>query len=252
MSNTDKKVVFKVFRYNPDVKKPSYDSFEIPLKHGMTVLDGLIYIKERLDNTLTFRYSCRMSSCGSCGMVINGRPMLACYTQIASLGSATVTVEPQRYLPLIKDLVVDDSEVYMKHRAVKPFLVRIDKREQDEPTLQYLQSEAELEEYLQFAYCIKCGLCLSACPVFGRDEYFIGPMALAQAYRYFRDSRDELKEARLELVSGEGGIWECTFVGECSNVCPKHVDPSLAIQRLKVEGGLLTIRRLFRIGGRRR
>lgn len=245
------KITFKVSRHIPDKEGyPKTKSYDVKYILGMTVLDGLIYIKENLDPSLTFRYSCRMASCGSCGMLINGVPSLACYTPIVELKTHEILLEPLPHLPIIKDLVVDEEELHRKYRAVKPYLVRQDVDEQNSPSTQYLQSEDEVEKYIQFTYCIKCGLCIAACPVFGRAEDFIGPLALGQAYRYLLDSRDNMREKRVELVSGEGGVWECTYVGECSSVCPKKVDPSFAIQKLKIEGGLHALKTLFSRGKR--
>lgn len=201
----------------------------------MTVLQGLLYIKEKLEPTLSIRFSCRMATCGSCGMMINGLPRLACYTLIQELKSRTIVVEPLRNFPIIKDLVTDFEEFFEKHRAVKPYLIRVDTYEQEKSNISYLQSDEELERYVQFAYCIKCGLCYAACPIVATDKTFLGPQALAQAYRYYADSRDEGGVDRLKPFADGWSLLRCHFADSCSKVCPKGVDPALAIQLLRRE-----------------
>ncbi|MEM2237327.1 MAG: succinate dehydrogenase iron-sulfur subunit [Candidatus Caldarchaeum sp.] len=229
-------VKFKVLRYDPDKDgKKTYQTYTVPVSRGMTVLQGLLYIKEKIDQTLAIRFSCRMATCGSCGMTINGLPRLACYTLIEELKTRTITVEPLRNFPLIRDLVVDFDEFFQKHRSVKPYLIRIDTYEQEKSNISYLQSDEELEKYLQFTYCIKCGLCYAACPVVATDKHFLGPQALAQLYRYLADSRDEGGRDRLASVADGHSLLRCHFAASCSQVCPKGVDPALAIQLLRRE-----------------
>ncbi|MEM0482745.1 MAG: succinate dehydrogenase iron-sulfur subunit [Nitrososphaerota archaeon] len=228
------RVKFRVFRYRPeDGGKGFYKEYEVPVKKGMTVLDGLIYIKEIIDPTLSARYSCRMAICGSCGMRVNGIETLACHTQILELKRRVITVEPMRNYPLIKDLVTDMEPLFRKQKALMTWLIRQNTVEQENPTKQYLQSEEELERYLQFTYCIQCGLCYSACPVVSTFPDFYGPQALMKAYRYYADSRDEGGGGRARLVDRFEGVWRCHFAGSCSAVCPKGVDPALAIQLLR-------------------
>uniref|UniRef100_A0A7C5U771 succinate dehydrogenase n=1 Tax=Caldiarchaeum subterraneum TaxID=311458 RepID=A0A7C5U771_CALS0 len=229
-------VKFKVFRYDPDKDgRKHFQEFKVPTRKGMTVLQGLVYIKEKLDPTLSIRFSCRMATCGSCGMMINGLPRLACYTLIQELKSRTIVVEPLRNFPIIKDLVTDFEEFFEKHRAVKPYLIRVDTYEQEKSNISYLQSDEELERYLQFAYCIKCGLCYAVCPIVATDKTFLGPQALAQAYRYYADSRDEGGVDRLKPFADGWSLLRCHFADSCSKVCPKGVDPALAIQLLRRE-----------------
>lgn len=199
----------------------------------MTVLSALLYAKEWIDHSIAIRFSCRMASCGSCGMKINGLPRLACYTQVTEVGDYPITVEPLDTYPLVRDLVTDFHGFFAKHQSIRPFTVRRDLAEQETSESEYAQSPRELEDFLQFSYCIKCGLCNAACPTVATDGRFIGPQALGQAYRYTVDSRDEGALERLRAVDGEHGIWRCHFAGACTFVCPKGVDPALAIQRLK-------------------
>ena len=199
----------------------------------MTVLSALLYAKEKLDHSIAIRFSCRMASCGSCGMKINGLPKLACYTQVAELGDGPVTVEPLDHYPLVRDLVTDFQGFFSKHQSIKPYMIRLDTSEQETSETEYVQSSLELEDYLQFSYCIKCGLCNAACPTLAADPHFMGPQALGQAYRYVADSRDEGAEERIKVLDSAHGIWRCHFAGACSFVCPKGVDPALAIQLLR-------------------
>ena len=200
----------------------------------MTVLNALLYAKEHFDHSIAIRYSCRMASCGSCGMEINGIPRLACYTQITELPNAAITVGPLGHYPLVRDLVTNFTGFFEKHRSVSPFILRSDQGIAGTPASEYAQSPKELEEFLQFSYCIKCGLCNAACPTLANDSKFMGPQALGQAYRYISDSRDQGVLQRLAAIDNKHGIWRCHFAGSCSFVCPKGVDPALAIQKLRL------------------
>jgi succinate dehydrogenase / fumarate reductase iron-sulfur subunit len=223
----------RVVRENPAKTPRSYQQFEIPYEAGMTVLNALLHAKEYLDHSIAIRYSCRMASCGACGMMINGVPRLACYTQITELPESTITVGPLDHYPLVRDLVTNFEGFFDKHKSIAPFLIRNDLAEQLTSASEFAQNNDELNEFLQFSYCIKCGLCNAACPTMANDPAFIGPQALGQAYRYIADSRDEGAIQRLNALDQEHGIWRCHFAGSCSFVCPKGVDPALAIQRLR-------------------
>lgn len=229
-----RQITFKVQRFDPEKdKQPHFQEFNVAWIKGDTVLDGLIYIKENLDSTLAFRSSCRMYVCGSCGMLINGYPHLACHSQIGEFNTDKLTLQPLPNLPIIKDLVPALDTMFDNHKAVTPYIIRHDTAEMAAPTDEFQQSPEELNGILQFSYCIKCGLCLAACPTMSTDKTFIGPQALAQCFRYCADSRDDGEKERLPLVSGENGLWHCHLAGSCSEACPKGVDPSLAIQLLK-------------------
>ena len=236
-------VVFEILRYNPETDKtPVMKEYTVPVSKGMTVLDGLHWIKEHLEPGLAWRSSCRMGVCGSCGMFINGFPRLACNNQILHIHKSRIQIKPLPNYDIIRDLVPDLEGFFEKHRSVKPYLIRSDINEQNLPTGEYFQSTEELVNYIQFAYCIKCGLCLSACPTVATDERFTGPQALAQAYRYNADTRDEGNDDRLNAVFSNHGVPNCHFAGACSDVCPKGVDPSFAIQLLKKEMFLKTLK----------
>lgn len=226
------RITLRVSRYRPDSEDgPSTQDYEVPLRPDWTVLDALNYIKEHLDGTLSYRWSCRMGICGSCGMTVNGDPSLTCATFLTELRSP-VRVEPLRNFPVIRDLVIEMTDFMHKLSRVMPWLIP----DEDEPVpeKEYLQTPEELDAYKQFSMCINCMLCYSACPVYGLDADFIGPAAIALAQRYNLDSRDDGDHERLTVLSAPEGVWSCTFVGECSRACPKGVDPAVAIQRYKV------------------
>jgi len=229
-----KQIKFRVQRYNPEQDgTPYFQEFIVPSSRGMTVLEGLIYIKENLDGSLAFRSSCRMSICGSCGMLINNYPHLACHSQIEEFHSDRLTIKPLPNQPIIKDLVPDLAPFFDKHNSIKPYLVRKDAEEMENPTAEFAQLPQELNTFLQFTYCVKCGICVAACPTSASDKPFLGPQALAQCYRYCADNRDEGKQERSPKVGADHGIWHCHLAGACSEACPKGVDPALAIQLLK-------------------
>lgn len=231
-------ITLRISRSNPqhDADVRGYDEFDVPFEKWTTVLDAILEVKKRLDHSVAVRYSCRQATCGSCGMMINGRPRLACFTKIDELGSDTITVEPLQNFPVIRDLAVGFDALFENHRSINPYLDRSDTELDDVPNdnlKEYTQTPEELEKYIQFANCIKCGLCNAACPTMATDSSFLGPQALAQAYRYVGDSRDKGKDSRLRVIDDSHGIWRCHFAGSCSQVCPKGVDPAMGIQMLR-------------------
>lgn len=227
-------VRLRIRRFDPSKdERPAFKEYAVPAVRSTTVLEALLYAKSYIDHSIAVRFSCRMSSCGSCGMKIDGRPRLACETQVSSLRGPEITIEPMDNFPIIRDLVVDLQSFFSHHREIMPHLERQDAGEQEHPTGEYLMSPKELDAIQQFTYCIKCGLCTSSCPTASTDTLFPGPQALAQSYRYLMDVRDEAGEKRLETVNDQHGVWRCHFAGSCSMVCPKGVDPSLGIQLLK-------------------
>jgi fumarate reductase iron-sulfur subunit len=226
-------ITLEVTRYRPEQERePTTQRYEAPLRKDWVVLDALNHIKDRQDGTLSFRWSCRMGVCGSCGMCVNGEPKLTCATFLTDYAPGPVRVEPLTNFPVVRDLVVEITDFMHKLTAVKPWIIRDKEKPLSEG--EYLQTPEQLEAYKQYSMCINCALCYAACPVYGLDPEFIGPAAIALAQRYNLDSRDEGARVRLEVLSHHAGIWGCTFVGECTKVCPKHVDPAGAIQRYKL------------------
>lgn len=232
-------IILEIARYSPEQDaEPSFVSYEVPLRKEWVVLDALNHIKDKVDGSLTYRWSCRMGICGSCGMLVNGEPKLACATFLSSCArdGKKVRVEPLRYFPVMRDLVTELGGFLDKLSSVKPWLIR-----REEPPLsagEFLQTPEQLENYKQYSMCINCTLCYSACPVVGLDPGFAGPAAIALAQRYNMDSRDQGSEERMAALAHPEGIWGCTFVGECTRVCPKHVDPAGAIQQYKVSAAI--------------
>ena len=209
--------------------------YDLQCRKGMTVLDALTEVREKEDNSLGYRHSCRMGICGSCGMNIEGIPRLACQTQVSSLGKEIIRIEPLHSMHVLKDLVVDTTPFLLMHKSVKPFLIRRDLTERDSSSREYRVLPQEIRGFLQFDYCIMCGLCYSACPTVALDPVYLGPQAIAQAYRYMADPRDEGWEQRIDILDKSHGLWRCHAAGSCSFVCPKDVDPAKAIQFARVE-----------------
>ena len=235
MSNsTARDITFRVRRFDPDADAtPHWEEYRLHVTEGMTVLEALHELKAHQAPTLAWRSSCRMGVCGSCGMYINDLPQLACQTQVLHLGADVVTVAPLPNYPNVKDLVPNLEPLIEKHAAIKPFIIHPSREEMDAPTGEFLQTPEEREAFSQFTYCIKCGLCLAACPTVATDPLFLGPQALAQAYRYTADNRDCGLPERLEAIDAFHGPYQCHLAGACSQACPKGVDPALGIQLLK-------------------
>jgi fumarate reductase iron-sulfur subunit len=237
-------VTLRVTRYRPEQEsEPTTQSYQIPLRQGWTVLDGLTYIKDQLDGTLSYRSSCRMGICGSCGMMVNGEPRLGCTTFLTDYAPEPVLVEPLSNFPVIRDLVVDIDDVMRKLARVTPWIIRDDNQPLEAG--EYLQTPAELDAYQQYSMCINCMLCYSACPSYALDPGFLGPATIAIAQRYNLDSRDEGGPERIDALSAPDGVWGCTSVGECTSVCPKGVDPAGAIQRYKLTAATESLKALL-------
>jgi len=227
-------ITLEVSRYRPEQEtEPTYQKYEVPVRKDWVVLDALNHIKDKIDTSLSYRWSCRMGVCGSCGMMVNNEPKLTCATFLSDYVPGPVRVEPLRNFPVVRDLVIAMTDFMDKLQRVKPWIIR----DQEKPLSEgeYLQTPEELDAYKQFSMCINCMICYAACPVYGLDPHFVGPAAIALAQRYNRDSRDQGSQERLDILSQHDAIWGCTFVGECTKVCPKHVDPAGAIQQYKLE-----------------
>lgn len=228
---SQRQIELEVLRYRPEMDdKPFFQTYQVPCEEEWVVLDALNYVKDEMDRTLSYRWSCHMFVCGSCGMVINGEPKLSCKAFLRDYKDK-IRVEPLANFPIERDLVIVQDDFIEKLESVKPYIVaKQEKRVEDG---EYLQTPAQLKAYKQYSMCINCLLCYSACPQYGLDEKFVGPAALALAHRYNMDSRDVGRSAREHVVASHDGIWACSFVGACSVVCPKDVDPAGAIQQTK-------------------
>jgi fumarate reductase iron-sulfur subunit len=232
-----KVIEVQVLRYLPEQQsEPEWQSYAVPYTDDMSVLQALQFIKDELDGTLSFRWSCRMAICGSCGMMVNGKPNLSCQTFLRDLLPGPVKIEALAHFPIERDLVVDVGQFVRKLESVKPWIVAKETRSLSEG--EHLQTPRQLAQYEQFSSCINCMLCYSACPQFGLDPDFIGPGALALLHRYNADSRDGGKAGRMEVLNAAEGVWSCTAVGYCSEVCPKHVDPANAVNQNKMNSAL--------------
>jgi fumarate reductase iron-sulfur subunit len=222
---------FVVTRFDPDRdEEPRTQSYEVPCRPDWKILDALNYIKDELDPSLSHRWSCRMAVCGSCGMNVDGKPTLTCKEAVADYGDE-VLVEPLSNFPVIRDLVVELEGFLEKLKLVKPWIIRAKELAVEAGPLR--QTPAQLEEFRHFSYCINCMLCYAACPVVANEPAFLGPAAIALGHRYNLDSRDEGERERNRVFRGEGSVFSCSYANECSEVCPKHVDPAAAINQAK-------------------
>ncbi len=221
----------EILRYDPDKDEaPYYQSYKVPCQEQWVILDAINYIKDHIDRTLSYRWSCHMAVCGSCGMMVNGESTLTCHTFIKDMPDK-LRIEPLDNFPITRDLVIEMDGFVDKLASVKPFIVPEEEIKEGET---YTQSPEQLHNYEQYSQCINCLLCYSACPQTSLNDNFVGPAALALAHRYNLDSRDQGRSVREDVVASNEGIWECSFVGACSEVCPKDVDPAAAIQQTKI------------------
>ena len=232
-----KTIAIECLRYDPQTDEaPRYQTYEVPFTDEMSVLEGLQYIKDHLDGSLTFRWSCRMAICGSCGMMIDGKPQLGCRTFLRDYAPGPLKVEALAHFPVERDLVVDAEDFITKLRKIRPWVEPREPRKLSEG--EYIQTPAQLEKFEQFSHCINCMLCYAACPQYGLEPKFLGPGLTALLHRYNADSRDGQKAKRMELVHAEDGVWSCTAVGYCSEVCPKLVDPANAVNQNKTASAM--------------
>ena len=235
-------VTLRVERFNPDSGSPEpyHQEYELGLDDSATVLDGLIKIREEVDGTLALRCSCRSAICGSCTMRINGQATLACKTKVADAmpgDGKPIVVEPAGNMQVIKDLVVDFTPFWDKIAAVEPWL----QPQGPPPEMEYTVSNEAMLHLAGPMACIMCGACVSDCTVLEVDSNFLGPAALAKAYRFVADPRDDADHSRLGKLNEYGGVWDCTRCMVCIEVCPKggrtH-GPNHGPQRQSHGGGL--------------
>ncbi|MFQ6026281.1 MAG: succinate dehydrogenase/fumarate reductase iron-sulfur subunit [Dehalococcoidia bacterium] len=230
-------VTIKIRRYDSDAERPEsyWQEYSLSIEDTATVLDALIKIREEVDGTLTLRCSCRSSICGSCACRINGHGRLACKTQLVDTLDAnnTLVVEPAGNLPVIRDLVVNFDPFWSKIRAITPYL----QPQGPEPEAEYLASNESMLHLSGVTACIMCGACVSDCTVWEVDDTFLGPAALAKAYRFTADPRDGdangVSRDRLRFLNEPTGMWDCTRCSECVEACPKGVAPMDRIMALR-------------------
>lgn len=224
-------ITFRIFRFNPNSEhpKPGYQEFAVSTQPGMTVLDALHEIKWQQDGTLTFRRSCRSGICGSCAMQIHGLNRLACETQIEPLKKKSLVIDPLPGFKVIRDLAVDMDPFYENLARVKPYLIN----DEPPPDRERVQSPEEIEKINDPVACILCGACTSSCPSFWFDQDYLGPAALAKAYRYTFDTRDKGAADRLEVLDNKHGLWRCHTIFNCMDACPKRIKITQHIASLK-------------------
>jgi len=224
---------FKIYRWNPDTAAPpKTQSFEVDLsKCGPMVLDALIKIKNEVDATLTFRRSCREGICGSCAMNINGSNTLACLCRIPTDSKKSCDIYPLPHMPVVKDLVPDLSTFYKQYKSIQPFLKP---KASPTPGRENLQSKADRALLDGMYECILCACCSTSCPSYWwNGDKYLGPAVLMQMYRWIVDSRDGAAAERLKFVDDPMKLYRCHTIMNCTNVCPKNLNPALAIAKLK-------------------
>ncbi|CAK0746858.1 succinate:quinone oxidoreductase, iron-sulfur cluster binding protein [Gammaproteobacteria bacterium] len=220
---------FSIYRYHPETDTAPYmQDYDVAVEPGMMLLDALLRLKAQ-DETLTFRRSCQEGVCGSDGMNVNGSNCLACVTELKDL-KEPIVIRPLPGHPVIRDLVVDMTQFYRQYEAVKPYLIVHDA----EPEIEYLQSPTERDSLDGLYECILCACCSSACPSFWwNPERFRGPAALLQAHRFLSDSRDQARHERLADLEGPYALFRCHTIMSCVEVCPKGLNPSQAITKIR-------------------
>ena len=224
---------FSIYRFNPDAEdaKPYMQDYEVALEPtDHMLLDAILHIK-RQDPSLSLRKSCREGVCGSDAMNINGRNGLACITRIRSL-KEPVVLRPLPSFPVIRDLVVDMTQFYQQYYSIRPYLIN----DEPPPEKERLQSIAEREQLNGFYECILCACCSSQCPSFWwNPDKFVGPAGLLQAWRFIADSRDQAIEERLENLNDAYRLFRCRTIMNCTEVCPKGLEPSRAIEKIRLK-----------------
>jgi succinate dehydrogenase / fumarate reductase, iron-sulfur subunit len=222
---------YRVYRYDPDTEdNPRLDTYFVDLDDcAPMVLDGLLWIKNNIDPTLTLRRSCREGICGSCAMNIDGLNTLACTKGMDEI-DGVICVYPLPHMPVIKDLVPDLSTFYAQHRSVEPWL----KTTTPAPRTEWLQSRDDREKLDGLYECILCACCSTSCPSYWwNGEKYLGPAILLQAYRWLIDSRDEAREERLDGLEDPFKLYRCHTIMNCSKTCPKGLNPAKAIAEIK-------------------
>jgi succinate dehydrogenase / fumarate reductase iron-sulfur subunit len=225
----------RIHRYNPDVSdEAEWQSFDVPALPTDRVLNVLHHIKWYLDGTLSFRRSCAHGVCGSDAMRINGVNRLACKVLVKDLLAGngkptTITIEPIKGLPVLKDLIVDMEPFFEAYRAVKPYLIAYG----NQPSKERIQSQADRARFDDTTKCILCACCTTSCPVYWAEGTYFGPAAIVNAHRFIFDSRDDAAEERLDILNDVEGVWRCRTTFNCTDACPRGIQVTKAIQEVK-------------------
>ena len=229
MKNKRDSATLAILRYDPGKStEPHYETYGVKATKDTTVLDALFQILETQDHSLAFRYSCRSAVCGSCAMFINGRYKLACSTLISEIGR-DVIIQPLPHMPIIRDLVVDLTTFFEKYKVIKPYVVPIN----PPPEKEWIQSPQQRSKINDSTDCILCAACYSSCPSVWTGKKYLGPAAILQAYRFAADSRDGILQDRVEVLGSEDGLWRCHTIFNCTEACPKSLNPARFIESLK-------------------
>ena len=226
------KKTFRIYRWEPDSgENPRLDTYEINLDNcGPMILDAIIYIKNEIDSTLTFRRSCREGICGSCAMNIGGTNTLACTKAIGEF-KGDIPIYPLPHMPVVKDLVPDLTHFYAQYASIKPWMQTQSPPPPDAERLQSKEERAELDGLYE---CILCACCSTSCPSYWwNSDRYLGPAVLLQAYRWIADSRDEFTGERLDALEDPFRLYRCHTIMNCTNTCPKGLNPAKAIAEIK-------------------
>jgi succinate dehydrogenase / fumarate reductase iron-sulfur subunit len=223
---------YRIYRWNPDDGQgPRVDTYQVDTKDcGPMILDALIWIKNKIDPTLTFRRSCREGVCGSCAMNIDGTNTLACTRGAFEVKNETITIYPLPHQPVVKDLVPDLTNFYAQHASVQPYLQTVTAA----PGTEWKQSKGDRDKLDGLYECILCACCSTSCPSYWwNSDRFLGPAALLQARRWLVDSRDEATGERLDNLEDPFRLYRCHTIMNCAKACPKHLNPAKAIAEIK-------------------
>jgi len=222
-------IALTIRRFNPELDaEPHWETYDVPALPSDRVLNLLLYVKDELDGSLTFRRSCGQGTCGSDAMRINGVNRLACRVLVKDLPDE-ITVEPIKGLPLEKDLVVDMAPFFAAYRAVKPYLVTYG----NQPSREWRQSPADRARYDDTTKCILCAACTTSCPIYWTDGSYVGPAAIVNAHRFVFDSRDHGSDERLAILNDRDGVWRCRTTFNCTEACPAGIEVTKAIAEVK-------------------
>jgi succinate dehydrogenase / fumarate reductase, iron-sulfur subunit len=222
-------VTLRIKRFNPEVDvKPAFKEYTLDVEPTDRVLDALFRIKWHQDGSLTFRRSCAHGICGSDAMRINGRNRLACKELMLDYGKK-ITIEPLIGFRVIKDMVVDMTQFFDSYKAIKPYLIAEDTSEHQER----LQSPEQRARFEDTTKCILCACCTSSCPITWTNEEYVGPAAIVNAHRFIFDSRDQGGEQRLQILNSKSGVWRCRTIFNCTEVCPRDIHVTQAIEEVK-------------------